>query len=186
MGVPLGVAATSPLMAWREPIYIAACLAGVAAMALLLAQPLLAGGYLPRLGGRSGRRLHAWVGLGLAAAVVAHVAGLWVTSPPDVIDALLLRSPTPFAVWGVMSMWAVFAAALLAVLRRRLRLSPSLWRACHAGLAVVIVSGAVVHAMLIEGTMGTVSKAVLGVLAVSATVKVMGDLRPWAHLRRRS
>ncbi len=185
MGAPFAIAATSPLIAWREPIYIAACLAGVAAMAMLLVQPLLAGGYLPPLSRRPERRLHAVVGIGLVVAVLAHVLGLWVTSPPDVIDVLLLRSPTPFSVWGVMAMWAVFAAALLALFRRRLRLAPALWRLCHATAASVVVVGAVVHAMLVEGMMGVASKAALGALALAATAKVMVDLRPWAALRPR-
>ncbi|MEO1458985.1 MAG: ferric reductase-like transmembrane domain-containing protein [Pseudomonadota bacterium] len=183
--VPFAVAATSPLLAWREPIYIAAGFAGVIALALLLLQPLLAGGYLPGFGGRRGRRLHAWVGAGLVGAVVVHVAGLWITSPPDVVDALLFRSPTPFSAWGVVAMWAVFAGALLAALRRRLRLRPALWRRCHLGLAAVIVAGSVVHAMLIEGTMETVSKAALCALVVAAVVKVIADVRPWPSLARR-
>ena len=120
VAIPIGVAATSPLLAWRDPVYIAACLAGVVAMALVLVQPLLAGGYLPGLTLSRGRRVHRWVGLLLVAAVVVHVAGLWLTSPPDVIDALLFTSPTPFSAWGVVAMWAVFAAALLAAARRRL------------------------------------------------------------------
>ena len=33
----------------------------------------------------------------MAVAVVIHVAGLWITSPPDMIDALLFTSPTPFS-----------------------------------------------------------------------------------------
>ena len=182
--VPVAVAAASPLLAWREPIYIAGGFAGVVALALLLLQPLLAGGYLPGLPARRGRRLHAWVGAGLVAAVVGHVAGLWFTSPPDVIDALLFRSPTPFSAWGVAAMWAVFATALLAALRRRLRLGPKAWRFYHTSLATVIVSGTVVHAMLIEGTMGTLSKAALCALVLAAAVKVMVDLRSWAFLLR--
>ena len=97
-------------------------------MALLLLQPLLAGGYLPGLPMRRGRRVHFWVGVALVAAVVVHVLGLWLTSPPDMVDALLFRSPTPFSAWGVVAMWAVFASALLATLRRRLRLRPLVWR----------------------------------------------------------
>ncbi len=50
-------------------------------------------------------------------------------------------------------MWAIFAVALLAVLRRRLGLPPRTWRLAHMLLAVVIVAGSVVHSMLIEGTM---------------------------------
>lgn len=184
LGAPLAVAATSPLLAWREPVYIVAGFAGVAALGLLLVQPLLAGGYLPRLAGRPGRRLHAVVGAGLVATVAVHVGGLWWTSPPDVVDALLLRSPTPFSAWGVLSMWAAFAAALLAALRRRLRLAPAVWRRGHTGLAAVVVLAAVVHALLIEGAMEPVSKAALCALAVGATAKVLLDLRPWAAAGR--
>jgi hypothetical protein len=183
--IPLGVAATSPLLAWREPVYVVAGFAGVAAMALLLVQPLLAGGYLPGLAGRAGRRLHAIVGVGLVATVLVHVGGLWLTSPPDVIDALLFRSPTPFSVWGVLSMWAVFAAALLAALRRRLRLAPAVWRLGHTTLAATIVLGAVAHALLIDGTMGTVSKVALCALAAIVTAKAVADVRPWAVATRR-
>lgn len=182
--VPVAVAGASPLLAWRDPIYIAAGFAGVISMALLLLQPLLAGGYLPGLPTRRGRRLHAWVGGALVAAVAIHILALWATSPPDVVDALLFRSPTPFSAWGVVAMWAVFAAALLAALRRRLRLRPMVWRLCHTTLATVVVVTSVVHAMLIEGTMGTVSKVALCALVLAAAVKVMVNLRPWTVLMR--
>lgn len=166
--VPVLVAATSPLLAWREPVYIAAGFAGVAAMGLLLLQPLLAGGYLPGLGLRRSRRLHVWVGAGLVVAVSGHVIGLWITSPPDVVDALLFRSPTSFSVWGVVAMWALFAAAVLGGFRRRVRLRPAMWRIFHTVFATVLVIGSIVHASLIEGTMGGLSKAVLCVLVLLA------------------
>ncbi len=185
IAVPIAVAGVSPLLAWRDPIYIAAGFAGVIAMALLLLQPLLVAGYLPGLPARRGRRLHFWVGLGLVVAVGVHVLALWITSPPDVVDVLLFRSPTPFSVWGVLAMWAVFAAAFLATFRKRLGLKPALWRVCHVSLASVVIVGSVVHAMLIEGTMGTVSKAVLCALVVAAAAKVMVDLRVWSLVTRR-
>lgn len=180
---PITAAAFSPLLAWREPIYIAAGFAGVIAMALLLLQPLLAGGYLPGLAAPRGRRVHRVIGVLLVMAVVIHVAALWITSPPDVVDALLFTSPTPFSAWGVIAMWAVFAAAVLATFRRRLRLR--VWRMGHTALAVVTVLGSVAHAMLIEGTMETVSKGVLCVLVLAATAKALTDLRVWV-IRRNS
>ncbi len=184
LAVPLLAAAASPLLQWRQPIYIAAGFAGITAMALLLLQPLLAGGYMPGVSGLRGRRVHRWTGLLLVGAIILHVGGLWLTSPPDVIDALLFRSPTPFSVWGVLAMWAVFAAAFLAAFRRSLALSPRLWRRLHTLLAMVIVAGSVVHALLIEGTMETYSKAALCALAVAATVKVIVDLKIWARRSR--
>jgi predicted ferric reductase len=185
LAVPITIAATSPLLAWRDPVYIIAGFAGVAAMALVLMQPLLAGGYLPGLPTQRGRRVHRWVGGALVTAVVIHVTGLWLTSPPDVVDALLFVSPTPFSAWGVVAMWALFAAALLAAFRRRLRIRPQHWRLGHTTLVSVAVVGSVIHAVLIEGTMGTVSKIVLCALALAATVKVVFDLRTWTLLKRR-
>lgn len=178
VAVPIAAAASSPLLAWREPVYIAAGLAGVISLALLLFQPLLVGGYLPGLNGFRGRGLHRWVGGALVAAVVIHVVALWITSPPDVIDVLLFRSPTAFSAWGAIAMWAVFIAAGLAVLRRRLRLQA--WRLAHSSLALVTIVCTVVHAVLIEGTMEPVSKALLCLLVVVATGKVMIDRRVWA------
>lgn len=177
--VPIAAAAASPLLAWRDPIYIAACFAGIVALGFMLVQPLLIGGHLPALSAPRGRRAHRWIGGALVAAVVVHVGGLWITSPPDVIDALLFASPTPFSAWGVIAMWAIIATALLAALRQRLRLRPRTWRIAHSFLAVVIVAGTVVHGLLIEGTMETVSKAALCALVVAATMKVMADLWAW-------
>ena len=113
----------------------------------------------------------------MVTAVVIHVAALWITSPPDVIDALLFASPTPFSAWGVIAMWAVFAAALLGALRHRLRLQPRMWRRGHTALAAVVVMGSVVHAMLIEGTMEVMSKTAVCVLVLTATVIALTDLR---------
>ena len=89
--VPIAAAAASPLLAWRGPVYILAGFAGIVALGLMLFQPLLIGGYLPGLSGRMGRRAHHWIGGALVVAVVIHVGGLWITSPPDMIDALTLH-----------------------------------------------------------------------------------------------
>lgn len=181
IGVPIAAAAASPLLAWRDPVYILACFTGIIALGLVLVQPLLIGGYLPGLPAYRGRRAHHWIGGALVLAVVVHVAGLWITSPPDMIDALLFSSPTPFSPFGVTAMWAIFAVALLAELRRRLR--PRTWRIAHMSLAAIIVAGSVVHSMLVEGTMETVTKAALCALVLGAAIKVMADLRVW---RRRT
>jgi predicted ferric reductase len=177
--VPLAAAAASPLLEWRGPVYILGGFAGIIALGILLVQPLLIGGYLPGPSAYRRRRVHLWIGGVLVVAVVVHVVGLWITSPPDMIDALLFTSPTPFSAFGVIAMWAIFAVALLAALRRRLGLRPRTWRIAHTLLAVVIVVGSVVHALLIEGAMETVSKAALCALVLAAAVKVIADLRVW-------
>ncbi|MEM1072849.1 MAG: ferric reductase-like transmembrane domain-containing protein [Pseudomonadota bacterium] len=186
LGVLLGLCAPviasgfSPLLAWRDPIYIAAGFAGVGGLALMFLQPLLASGLLPGISLLHGRKMHRLVGVVLVVAVVVHVAGLWVTSPPDVIDALLFRSPTPFAVWGVIAMWAVFIAALLAAFRRHLPLRLPTWRRAHTLCVAIAVAGTVVHAALIEGTMETMSKTAICLLTVWATSHAVFVLRSWA------
>ena len=50
-------------------------------------------------------------------------------------------------------------------------------------LAIVIVVGSVIHAMLIEGTMETISKAALCALVLAATAKAMIDLQVWRKRR---
>ena len=179
VGVPIAAAALSPLLEWRGAVYILAGFAGIIALGLVLVQPLLIGGYLPGLSAYRRRRAHHWIGGALVAAVVIHVGGLWITSPPDMVDALLFSSPTPFSPWGVIAMWAIFAVALLAAFRRRWGLRAQAWRIAHMPLAVVIVAGSVVHGLLIEGTMEMVSKAVLCALVLAATIKAMVDLRVW-------
>jgi predicted ferric reductase len=177
--LPIALAATSPLMAWRDPVYIGAGFAGIAALAGLLMQPLLPAGLLPGVRGVHSRLLHRWIGAIITFAVILHVAGLWITSPPDVIDVLLLRSPTPFSVWGLVAMWALFAAGGLALFRRRLRLSPRNWQRLHTALAGVVVLGSIVHSLLIEGTMEVISKVLLCALILAATVAGLSRLKIW-------
>jgi len=178
---PLLLSVTSPLLAWRSPIYIAAGIAGILAMSLLVLQPLLAGRYLPGLTPKTSRRIHQTVGAVLLLAIMIHVAGLWITSPPDVIDALLFRSPTAFSAWGVVAMWALFLTALLAIQRRKLH--PNLWRKLHTSLAIIIALGSTVHAMLIDGTMELTSKTILCLCAILATLKTVHDLKIWRKSR---
>ena len=175
--VPIAVAANSPLLQWREPVYIIAGFAGIIGMAMLLVQPLLAIGAIPGLSPHMSRRVHRYGGMALVLAVVVHVVGLWMTSPPDVIDVLLFRSPTPFAIWGALAMWAVLGAALLAIQRTRLPLR--LWRWGHTVLVSLAVVGTVVHAVQIIGTMETLTKSALSVLVVAALLLAIARRRVW-------
>ena len=182
IAIPFGVAAASPLHAFRSGPYVAASLAGVLALGMLLVQPLLATGWLPGATLGRMRRWHRRAGAGLVVLVAIHVGGLLIASPPDAIDALLLRSPTPFSVWGVTAMWAVALTGLLVATRGMMRLRPALWAVIHNGLALVVVLGTVIHAVQIEGTMETVSKwalcAVVLVVAVAAVARTrLGLLR---------
>jgi hypothetical protein len=109
--------------------------------------------------------------------VALHVGGLYLASPPDTIDALLLVSPTPFSIYGVMAMWGIAATAILVLLRRRLGLRHSVWRLIHNGLAAIVVIATVIHALQIEGAMEPISKWMLCVAVLAATGVVLMDLR---------
>lgn len=179
VALPVVAATISPQLAWREPVYIVAGFAGIIGLGLMLVQPLMIGGYLPGISVAQARRLHGGIGIAIVMAVAIHVGGLWVTSPPDVIDALMFTSPTPFTPWGVVAMWAVVAIAFLFLSRHHLRLRPRTWRQIHTALVLVVVIGTVVHSVLIQGTMETVSKAVLCALLIVALLKVIVDKRVW-------
>jgi len=157
---------TSPLLAWRSPVYIVAGFAGVLTLPILLLQPLLALNLLPKLNRLQSKRLHRAAGVVLCLMVLVHVVGLWITSPPDVIDALLFASPTPFSLWGVISMWSIVVAAVFVTLRRKI--NTRVWRLIHKLLAVVTALGAVLHAIKIDGTMELITKSALCGLVVLA------------------
>lgn len=182
---PIAAAALSPLLQWRDGIYVASGFAGIVGMALLLVQPLLAAGDLPLSQSRA-RHIHRMTGALLLGAVILHVAGLWITSPPDVIDALTFTSPTPFSVWGVIAMWGLFATALMAASRKRLPLRPMTWRRLHIILGLIIASGTVAHALLIEGTMEVMTKWLLVGLVLGATIRVAWRARRFMNTARRS
>ena len=168
--VPVGLAAASPLQASREALWIFGGMAGVVALALLLVQPMLAAGLLPGSSILTARRWHRWIGATIVSAVILHVVGLYLYSPDDISDALLLVSPTPFAVYGVVGLVGVIVTALLVVVRSRSGLRYVTWRIVHNAVSLVVVMSSVVHAMLIEGAMGFVSKAILCVLVIAAAM----------------
>jgi predicted ferric reductase len=175
MIVPVAVAAFSPYLASRNMAYIVGGFAGIVGLSLLFLQPLLPAGYLA--GGAAGRRWHRWLGVVIIVAVALHVVGLYVASPEDTIDALLLVSPTPFSVYGVTAMWGVAVTAILVLLRRRLGLGHSVWRLIHNGLGAIVVVATVIHALQIEGAMEPISKWMLCVAILAATGVVLLDLR---------
>ncbi len=183
MIVPVAVAAFSPYLASRNMPYIVGGFAGIIGLSLLFLQPLLPAGYLTGLEGVAGRRWHRWLGVAIVVAVALHVVGLYLASPEDTIDALLLVSPTPFSVYGVAAMWGVAVTAILVLLRRRLGLRHSVWRLIHNGLAAIVVVATVIHALQIEGAMEPISKWMLCVAVLAVTGVVLLDLRVMRPLR---
>ena len=177
MIAPVVIAAFSPYLDSRSVPYIVGGFAGIVCLSLLFLQPLLAAGYLAGSKGPPGRRWHRWVGTAIVSAVALHVGGLYLASPPDTIDALLLVSPTPFSVYGVTAMWGVVATAILVLFRHRLGLRYSVWRLVHNGVAAIIVVATVIHALQIEGAMEPGSKWMLCIAVVAATGVALLDLR---------
>jgi hypothetical protein len=182
--VPIAAAAASPLLAWRQPVYIIAGFAGIAAMALLLLQPLL--------GSRSAAGTDA---LGARASSIAGSVRRSVRprgasrrralgDQPARCDrcAHVFVADTIFRMGRDRHVGAVWRCASLAGFRHRLR--PRLWRRVHTALALVIVAGSIVHALLIDGTMETVSKVALCALVLVATLKAVAGARAWTLKRR--
>jgi predicted ferric reductase len=170
VAVPVIVAAASPLQASRDEIWVLGGMSGVVALALLFLQPVLIGRFR-LLKGLQERRWHRWIGAAIVMLVAIHIGGLYVTSPEDITDALLLVSPTPFALYGVIGLAGVILTTALALFRKRL--ADGVWQIAHTILAVAIVGGSVVHALLIEGAMGETTKLVLCLFLVAATTGVV-------------
>ena len=185
-GVPAILAAASPLQHGREALWVVGGMAGVLAFSLLFVQPLLMATAPRLIAPAAGLRWHRRVGLAVMAMVVLHVVALYLYSPEDVADALLLVSPTPFSVYGVVGLGALGVTALLAATRRftPLRAVP-LWRLLHSLLAVMIVGAGAVHAMLIEGAMEERSKLAICIAAVAAVVLAAWQVNVGPALRRR-
>jgi predicted ferric reductase len=173
MLVPVGIAAANPLQASRDAFWIVGGMAGVVALALMFVQPLLAAGYLPGASVPAGRRWHRLVGTMVVVTVVLHVGGLYLSSPDDVADVMLLVAPTPFSVYGVMGLCGVVLTAILVAVRSRSGLRYASWRILHNALALVVVISSIAHALLIEGAMGNLSKVILCALVLAATVTVL-------------
>lgn len=183
MLAPLWIAVTSPLLAGRDVVYIIGGFAGILALILLLIQPLLAAGFVPGLNPVQARRWHQRTGSALVIALALHIIGLYLTSPPDMIDALLLVAPTLYSIFGVIGMWALILIVLLVVARSRLGMRVTMWRVVHNTLAVVVVVASVTHALMIEGAMGPLSKLILCLCVLAATAVVTVQLR-WLKRRR--
>lgn len=171
------VAALNPLQESRSIEYVIGGLSGVVALALLLLQPLLAIAFLPHGSVIQQRRWHRWIGTAIVITVALHISGLYLASPQDMIDAMLLVAPTPFSVYGVVGLWTLVLTATLVAFRKRLRLNISTWNIIHNSLAVIVVITSVVHALMIEGAMGYVSKLILCICLIGATTIVVAQLR---------
>lgn len=177
MAVPVLIAGTSPFLAYRNPAYIIGGFAGIICLSLLLIQPLLAANYLPGLHLARARKWHHWVGIAIILCVAGHIGGLYLTSPPDTLDALLLVAATPFSVYGVVAMWGILLTAILVLLRRKLGIGYAPWRMIHNALALVVVIATVIHAVQIEGAMGTISKWTLSIAVLLMTLATVFHLR---------
>lgn len=183
--VPVIAAALSPLQRGRETLWIIGGMAGVVALSLLFVQPLFTATAPVLTAAREGIRWHRWGGVAIIAMVALHVGALYVYSPEDVMDALLLVAPTPFSLYGVIGLWCVILTGVLAAARRRLRLGHRRWRIAHSVLAVAIVSATAVHAVLIEGAMEEISKLAICFAALATTTFGAVEINVLGPLRRR-
>jgi hypothetical protein len=100
MVVPIALATTSPYLAYRGPLYIAAGFAGIVAMSLFVLQPLLACPVRALIAPATARRWHRIIGASILILILAHVVGLYFVSPPRHDRRLVAaRANMVFAVW---------------------------------------------------------------------------------------
>ncbi|PZO02257.1 MAG: ferric reductase [Hyphomicrobiales bacterium] len=185
-GLPVLVAAASPLQRGREALWITGGMAGVVALSLLFVQPLLMAAAPQLLQARAGVKWHRLGGIAIVAMVALHVGALYLYSPDDVTDALLLVAPTPFSLYGVISLWCLVLTAALAATRRVLKIGHRPWRILHSVLAVAVVGAGAIHAIQIEGAMEEYSKLAICLAALVVTTAGAIEVNILAPMRRRT
>jgi predicted ferric reductase len=175
VGLPVLLAALHPLQAGREPLWVWGTLAGVLALSLMVIQVLLPTGWLNVALGESKWRWHRILGISVTGLVLAHVVGLYLYSPDDIGDALVLAAPT-YSRLGMLSLGCLLLTVALALVRHRLPLTLSDWQILHSVLAVAVVGTAVAHALLLQGTLDGFAE---GLLCGSAIVAVLIAVGYW-------
>lgn len=180
VAMPLAASLLSPLQAGRAVPWVWGTLAGVAALSLLVVQLLLPSGWSYRALYAQNLRWHRRLGLVVTGLVVTHIGGLYLYSPDDIGDALVLQAPT-YSRLGVLAAWCMVLSVGLALARRRLPLQRDDWQIMHSTLAVAITGLAVGHVVMLEGTLDGPVEWVLcaaAVGAVTTTVVYWHMLRP--------
>lgn len=182
---PVVAAAASPLQKGREALWIIGGMAGVVGLSLLFVQPLLMAASPPLLALRAGVDWHRRGGIAIVVAVALHIGALYAYSPDDITDALLLVAPTPFSLYGVISLWCLVLTVALAASRRALRFGHRPWRILHSVLAVAVVGAGAVHAILIDGAMEPYSKLAICFAALAAATAGAVEVNLLSPMRRR-
>ena len=182
--VPLVASILSPIGTGRSFPWIAATLAGVLAFSLLIVHMLLPTHWLYLLLRGRNLRWHRRLGVGIVALVVAHVAGLYVYSPDDIGNALVLQAAT-YSRLGVIAAWCMVLTVGLARARHRLPLSHDNWQVVHSMLAVAITGLAVGHVVLHQGTLDGPAEWLLCIAALAAVTSAVVYWHILRPMRRR-
>jgi predicted ferric reductase len=173
--LPVLLAALHPLQAGREPLWVWGTLAGVLALSLIVIQVLLPTGWLNLALGEQNWRWHRILGISVTGLVFAHILGLYLYSPDDIGDALVLAAPT-YSRLGMLSLGCLVLTVALALMRHRLPLTLSDWQIFHSVLAMAVVGTAVAHVLLLQGTLDGFAE---GLLCGSAVVAVLMAVGYW-------
>jgi predicted ferric reductase len=173
--LPTVLAATSPLQTGRDTIWIVGTLAGVLAMSLLVMQVLLPSGWLNFLVNDHKITWHRVLGISITVLVLAHVVGLYLYSPDDIGDALILAAPT-YSRLGVLSAGCLLLSLVLALARQKLPLIYTDWQILHSALAVAVVGTAIAHVAMLQGTLDGFAE---GLLCGSIAIAVVMSIAHW-------
>ena len=173
--LPTLLAALSPLQVGRAPIWILGTLAGVLSLSLLVVQLLLPTAWLNLFFGEQNLGWHGVLGISVTGLVIAHIVGLYLYSPDDIGDALILAAPT-YSRFGVLSFWCLLLSVVLALTRHKLQLVYSDWQILHSALAVAIVGTAVAHVVLLQGSLDGFAE---GLLCGSVVIAVLAAIAQW-------
>lgn len=170
--VPLTVALSDAHLRDAPLLMVVSTATAALAVAALALQPWLAA-----LGPRAARlRDHTVLGVVAVGLVLVHIGALVVTEPDDALFALSWNGPTR-ARMALLATLLLLAAAVLGILRRRLRWDAASWRILHGALAALAVALGVGHAVLTDGALDEEGTAVLLTLGILGVGGVAARLR---------
>lgn len=122
--------------------------------------------------------IHRFLGIASAVLVLAHLACVVAANPANL--ALFNWSIAPGRAKGaVVATTALVGLVLLAILKRRLKLSYELWRWSHLALAIAVLFGSTVHIYLLNKTVREPAIASLYVLFAASMLAIFGYRWAW-------
>ena len=132
---------------------------------------------------------HRQIGYVAAGFILAHPIFLFLNGYPWTMLSPFSGAMLWMWRWGVIAFWGLFLLVAITVARRHLKISYEWWQLMHRGVALVVVSCALIHVLAVGHYSHSVAMEclwgayVVMILAITVRYRVLGPIalwhRPW-------